>query len=93
MCIIIIISTIPSFIPALAMEEEKRDGKHFITDCKTDQRQKEVERCSLIFSGFTCYYCTSPVRLYSLLISILLCTIPNSWLSVRQASRAADVVG
>jgi hypothetical protein len=46
MCVIIIIiiissSTIPSFILVFAMEEE-RDGKHFITDCKTDQRQKEV---------------------------------------------------
>jgi hypothetical protein len=39
--IIIIISTIPSFILVLAMEEQW-DGKHFITDCKTDQRQKEV---------------------------------------------------
>jgi hypothetical protein len=39
--IIIIISTIPSFIIVLAMEEQW-DGKHFITDCKTDQRQKEV---------------------------------------------------
>jgi hypothetical protein len=40
--IIIIIITIPSFIIVLAMEEQW-DGKHFIiTDCKTDQRQKEV---------------------------------------------------
>jgi hypothetical protein len=39
--IIIIISTIPSFILVLAMEEQW-DGKHFITDFKTDQRQKEV---------------------------------------------------
>ena len=86
MCVTI--STIPSFILALAMKEE-RDGKHFVTYCKTDQRQKEVwEVCSLTFSGFTCYYCTPPVQLYPLLISILLCTISDSWLSVCQASRA-----
>jgi hypothetical protein len=40
MCVVIINNTIPSFILALAMEEE-RDGKHFITDCKTYQRQKK----------------------------------------------------
>ncbi|HJU95755.1 MAG TPA: hypothetical protein VJ643_06950 [Nitrososphaera sp.] len=37
----VISNTIPSSILVLAMEEEK-DGKHFITDCKTDQQQKEV---------------------------------------------------
>jgi hypothetical protein len=42
----------------------------------------------LTFSGLTCYYYTLPVRLYLLLISILLCTISFSWLSVCQANRA-----
>ena len=42
----------------------------------------------LTSSGFTCYYCTPPVRFYPLLISILLYTISDSsWLSVCQASR------
>jgi hypothetical protein len=47
MCVTI--STIPSFILVLAMEEEgeeeeeeKRNESHFITYCNTDQRQKEV---------------------------------------------------
>jgi hypothetical protein len=46
MCVII--SAIPSFILVLAVEEEEeeeeeeRDGKYFITYCKTDQRQKEA---------------------------------------------------
>ncbi|MDQ3853213.1 MAG: hypothetical protein M3299_10310 [Thermoproteota archaeon] len=42
----------------------------------------------MTFSGFTRYYCNLPVLLYTLLISILLCTISENWLSVCQANRA-----
>jgi hypothetical protein len=40
MCVIS--SIIPSFILVFAMEEEERDGKHFITDYNTDQLQKKL---------------------------------------------------